>query len=96
MSFSAFNKTIRNLYSLGALLNWSRSRSALLLIFYEFFEDAANKDPGKVEDNGSAKGVEDGGDGGAVVLFFGLLDEQDKGSEVTRAKSGEIDNHPRN
>ena len=78
-------------------LNWSWFRSALSLIFDEFFENAANKDPGKVEDNGSGKGVEDWGDGGgAEVLLVSLLDEQDQGLEVTRAESGEVDDHPRN
>ena len=98
MSFSALNKTIKISSSSGqGRLNLSWSRSALLLlIFYELFEDAANKDPGKVEDDGSAEGEEDRGDGGAVVLFVSLLDEQDKGLEVARAKSNEVDHHPRN
>ena len=62
---------------------------ALSLSFYEFFENGANKDPGKVEDDGSAQGVEDWADGG-------LLHEQEEGSEVACAKSSEVDNHPRN
>lgn len=52
------------------------SWSALLLISFQFFFFFWKKDPGDVEHDGSAEGVEDRGDGEAVVVLFAdLLDE---------------------
>ena len=77
-----------------ALLNFNWPSSDLLLMFYEFFENAAHKEPGNVEDDGSGQRVED--ERAAIVLVVDLLGEQKKDSEVRRTKSGEVGNHPRN
>ena len=82
-----------NFQLLSWLLNWGWPLPALFLSFDEFFENAANKDPGKVEADGSTKSVEDG----AVVIFVAAIhDEHEKGSEVACAKSDAVDYHPRN
>ena len=61
-----------------ALLNFNWPSSDLLLMFYEFFENAAHEEPGNVEDDGSGQRVEDGR--AALVLDVDLLGKQEKDS----------------